>query len=306
MQWFFIALVAPFLWALVNIADNYLVANYSNKEKERSSGGLVLFSSLIGIFIAFFIWLFVSGIFEIPFFEIALLVLTGVLTIVWIILYLFALEIEDTSVIVPWFLTVPVFGYILGYFFLGETFNAQQLIGSGIIFLGVVLISFDWSGEKRKIKKKIVFYMLAVCLIVAVSGVIFKYVTIGNNFWVSSFWEYFGLGVAGLFIFLISPKHRNEFRYMNKTGGRKIFIVNTLSELMTILGNLLTNFALLLAPVAMVYLVGSFQPAIVLLLIILGTKFFPHIIKEDISKKVLFPKIIAIILMIIGSVFLFL
>jgi len=29
MQWFFIALVAPFLWALVNIADNYLVKKLS-------------------------------------------------------------------------------------------------------------------------------------------------------------------------------------------------------------------------------------------------------------------------------------
>ena len=52
MNWFFIALGAPFLWAIVNIADQFLVAKYSVREKERSSGGLVLFSSLIGIFIA--------------------------------------------------------------------------------------------------------------------------------------------------------------------------------------------------------------------------------------------------------------
>ena len=29
MNWFFIALVAPFLWAFVNIADSYIVAKYS-------------------------------------------------------------------------------------------------------------------------------------------------------------------------------------------------------------------------------------------------------------------------------------
>ena len=74
---------------------------------------------------------------------------------------------------------------------------------------------------------------------------------------------------------------------------------------MTVSGNLLTNFALLLAPVTMVYLVGAFQPAIVLFLTIIGTKFLPHIIKENISKDVLIPKIFAIIIMIIGSVFLF-
>jgi hypothetical protein len=101
------------------------------------------------------------------------------------------------------------------------------------------------------------------------------------------------------------PKYRNEFMHMNRTGGKKIFIINIISELMTIFGNLLTNFALLLAPVAMVYLVGSFQPAIVLILTIIGTKFLPHIIKENLSRRVFIPKIIAIIITIAGSVLLF-
>ena len=84
-----------------------------------------------------------------------------------------------------------------------------------------------------------------------------------------------------------------------------IFIVNILSELASVAGNLLTNFALLLAPVAAVFLVGSFQPAIVLFLTIFGTIFFPHIIKENLSWERLMPKFIAIILIIIGSTFFF-
>lgn len=306
MTWFLIALVAPFLWGLVNLADNYLVANFSQKEKERSSGGLVLFSSLIGIFIALLISIFTPNIFSVSVFDISLLLLTGVFTIVWIVLYLFTLEIEEISNIVPWFLAVPVFGYILGYLFLGENLSTNQFIGSGIILLGVFLTSIDWKGEKRKVKKKLILYMLVATFIIALSGIIFKYVTIENNFWVSSFWEYIGLGLSGLLIYLISPKYRNEFHFMNRSGGKKIFLLNIASELLTISGNLLTNFALLLAPVAMVYLVGSFQPAIVLFLTIIGTKFLPHIIKEDISRKILIPKIIAIILITIGSAILFL
>jgi drug/metabolite transporter (DMT)-like permease len=306
MKWFFIALAAPFLWAIVNIADNYLVSNFSVKEKERSSGGLVLFSSLIGIFIAFIIKFFVPNVFDISNLDKILLMFSGTLTILWVVFYLFALEIEDTSAVVPWFLAVPVFGYILGYLFLGETLTVNQYIGSAIIFIGFFFISFDFSGEKRRLKKKLLFYMLSASLIIAIAGIIFKYVTVENNFWVSSFWEYFGLGTTGFLIYLFIPKYRNEFKYMNKTGGWKIFIVNIGSELMTISGNLLTNFALLLAPVAMVYIVQSFQPALVLLVTILGTKFLPHIIKEDMSKKVLIPKIVAISLMILGSIVLFL
>jgi len=219
---------------------------------------------------------------------------------------LFALEIENVSSVVPWFLAVPVFGYILGDIFLGETLTFNQIVGSIIIFLGLILISINFSGEKKNLNVKLMFYMLFACLIIAISGIIFKYVTVENNFWISSFWEYLGLGITGLFIYLFIPKHRAEFIEMNRTGGRKIFLVNVVSELMSISGNLLTNFALLLAPVTMVFLVSSFQPAIVLILTILGTKFFPNIAKENLTKHILLPKIIAIVIMVFGSVILFL
>ena len=147
--------------------------------------------------------------------------------------------------------------------------------------------------------------MIISCLLVSIAGIIFKYVTIGNNFWVSSFWEYVGLGIFGILIYLFIPKYRNEFNLMNKQGGKKIFTLNTTSETLTIIGNLLTNYAILLAPVTMVYLVGSFQPAIVLFMTLFATKFFPNIVKEDTRGKILLPKIVAIIIMIVGSVVLF-
>jgi len=304
MQWFFIALSAPFLWALVNIFDQYLVERYSTGT--RGSGGLVLFSSLIGVFVSIAIGLFVDGVFNIPLLDKALLILTGGLTIAWVILYLFSLEIEDVSAVVPWFLTIPIFGYVFGYFLLGETLTTQQIIGSLIVLLGVLLISIDFSGEKRQFKWIPALYMIVACVLVAISGLIFKYVTIGEDFWVSSFWEYVGLGFFGILLYLFVPKYREEFMLMNHEGGKNIFILNAFSEIITIVGNLLTNYAILLAPITMVYLVGSFQPAILLFMTLFATKFFPQIVKEDMSKRVLLPKIVAVGIMIIGSIVLFL
>ena len=298
--WFFVALAAPFLWSLSNISDQYLVTRYVRGR--HSSGGLVLFSSLIGILVAIFILIFNDGVFDIPTLDKFLLLITGGITIAWVILYLFTLEIEDISAVVPWFLTIPIFGYVLGYVFLNETLTAQQLVGSVIVLFGILIISIDFSGQKRKFKWQSALYMLTACFLVTVAGIIFKYVTVENNFWVSSFWEYVGLGAFGVLIFVFVPKYRGEFMMMNKQGGKKIFTLNTFSEILNILGNLLTNYALLLAPVAMVFLVGSFQPAIVLFLTIFTTKFFPNIAKEDLTKSILLPKIIAIIIMIIGSV----
>lgn len=304
MSWFIIAIGAPFLWAMVNIFDQYLVKKYSIGEK--GSGGLVLFSSLIGVLASIIIWIFAKNVFQIPLQDKLLLILTGGLTIFWVIIYLYTIEIEDVSFVSPWFSMVPVFGYILGYIFLGETLTSKQLLGSLIVIIGVVLISIDFSiKEKHKFKWKPALYMSIACLVIAIAGIIFKYVTVEENFWVASFWEYFGLGIFGILIYILVPKYRKEFNFMNKMGGVKIFTLNILGEFMTIAGNLMTNFAILLAPVALVYLVGSFQPVVVLILVIIGTKFFPHIVTEKIHKQVLVPKIIAIVIIVVGSVFLF-
>lgn len=304
LNWFFIALAAPFLWALVNLADKYLVANYSGKEK--SSGSLVLFSSLIGIIASLIIGIFTRGVFAIPVLDKALLIFIGAFGICWIILYLFTLEIEDVSATIPWMLTIPVFGYILSYFFLGETLTPKQFIGAGVIFFGAIILSVDFSKINILFKKRIALYMLLSCLIYAINGVIFKFVAEADSFWIASFWEYLGLGLGGIFIFLFFGRYRRDFISNIRTGGKFIFSVNFISEFTTIIGNLLTNYALLIAPVALVYMVGSFQPAVVLLLTFVSTKFWPKIVSENFSLKILVPKIMAIVFMLFGSAILFL
>lgn len=304
MQWFFMALGATFLWSLVNLADKYLVTNYSGKE--TSSGSLVLFSSLVGLVTSFLIGIFTHGIFAISLSDKFLLIFIGAFSICWIIFYLLTLEIEDVSATIPWMLTIPIFGYILSYFFLHETLTQKQLIGTIIIFLGAIVLSVDFSKIKIILKKKIALYMLLSCLIYAINGVIFKLVASANSFWVASFWEYLGLGLGGIFIFLFFGSYRRDFIYNISNSGFFIFSVNVISESTTIIGNLLTHYALLLVPVTMVFLVGSFQPAIVLFLTLFSTKFFPKIVKENLTKRILLPKIIAIMIMIIGSAILFL
>lgn len=300
MTWLFLAIGAPFLWSIVNIADQYLVEKYSNGR--LTSGALTLFSSLIGLFVAILIWIFVDNVFAIGLLDKTLLIITGVFTIGWIILYLIALQKEKISAIVPWFMTVPIFGYILGYIFLGETITQTQFMGSLIILCGVAILSFDFSVGKKHFKWGIAFYMMLACLMISLIGIIFKYVAIADSFWVSSFWVYIGLGLTGILIYLFVPTYRRGFLNMIQKGGIKIFSINFISEILSIIGNFLSSYAVLLAPIFLVYLFESLQPGILLILTLICTKFFPKIIKEDLNIRVLLPKIIAIIIVIIGSI----
>ena len=224
MNWFFIALIATFLWGISNIADEFIVKKYSIGK--RGSGGLVLFTSFMGILMAILVGLFTKGLFDISLTDKLLLISTGGMTIGWIILYLYTLETEDVSSVVPWFLTIPIFGYILGFIFLGENLTLNQQAGSIVIVIGISLILIDFTEEKKKFKWRPAIYMMIACFIVAMSGVIFKYVTIEGNFWISSFWEYVGLGFLGIVMYFIVPKYRHEFHLMNKSGGSKIFFFN--------------------------------------------------------------------------------
>lgn len=295
---------ASLLWALVNISDQYLVSKYSTGK--HTSGALVLFSSLIGLLVAIPIFVFAPHVWNISILDKLLLIITGATSAIWIIFYLYSMEVEDVSSVVPWFLTVPIFGYVLGFFFLGERLDPAQQFGSIVVLFGLVLLSIDFSKSiKFKIKKEVILYMFLACLLIAAQGIVFKYITVVENFWVSSFWEYIGLGIAGVLFFVFVPSYRVDFFSMLKRGGGKITLLNLSSEVVGVAGNLLARFALLISPVTIVYLLTSFQPAFVLLFTVIGTYLFPNIVKEDTSAKVLVPKIIAILIMIGGSAFLF-
>ena len=92
---------------------------------------------------------------------------------------------------------------------------------------------------------------------------------------------------------------------MFSNSGLKIFSLNVVGEILYIIGNLANNFATLLAPVAVVLVVSSYQPLFVFIIGIVLTIFLPHISMEKISTKHLLHKIISILIIVIGSYFLY-
>ena len=67
------------------------------------------------------------------------------------------------------------------------------------------------------------------------------------------------------------------------------------------LGNLVTSYAYLLAPVALILLSQSFQPIFVFVIGIFLTIFFPKISVENIHTKNLWQKFFAIVITGIGT-----
>jgi len=303
MNWFLIALIGPLLYAVTNHIDKILLEKYF---KKGGVSTIILISSLVSIFaLPFFYWadptvLTVSSI------HILILSIVGALNILVLWFFLLALEHEEASVAVVFYQLVPVFGYILGYFVLGEVLTKMQLIAMSIIILGTTIISFEIDTDNNfRLRRKTIPLMLSASFFWALGSVTFKAVALEENVWRSLFWEHVVLVIIGVGIFIFSNSSRKNFLLAIKNNSGGVIVLNIFNEFLFIMGNLTFSFAYLLAPIALVLLTESFQPIFVLIIGIFLTVFFPRISVEKIQAKHLWQKIIAIFLTGIGTYLLF-
>jgi len=300
MHWFFIALVGPILYAAANHTDKYLISKYL---KNGEVGSLIIFSSIFAIF-ALPIILFISpDIFKINLYEGIILAITGALVVVGILCYFYALRKEETSVVVPLYQTIPIFGFILGYFILGETISTRQIVASLIIVVGGLILAFEISVGGLKFKKEIVFLMLIASFFYALEGVIFKLIAINNGFWVSTFWGLVGKVILGFGFLFFVPAYRRQFFSVIKENKAGVIALNSINEVLVIVADAVTLYATLLAPVVLVLLVNSFQPLFIIIFGVLLTLFWPKIAQESLLKKHIIQKILGIGLITVGAYF---
>lgn len=81
---------------------------------------LLVFTALMGLLTLPFIAYYGRTVFEPSAASLALIVLSGILYMGATLFYLHALQSDEASVVAPFFQTVPLFGYVLAYFVLGE------------------------------------------------------------------------------------------------------------------------------------------------------------------------------------------
>lgn len=292
------SLIAPFLWSLLNHADKYLISKYS---KEVGIGGLVVYSSLFAIFIApIAFFLSDTSVFDLFGSEKFFLAIAGAMYSIAILFYLYALEKEDASYVVPFWLLAPVFGFLLGIIFLGETIEPIKVLGAIVVLLGAVILSIEFE-QKKKIKSIAVVLMLASALTIALSDIIYKKFAEHVDFWPSVFWNQIGMVTFGIICLIFVANYRRSFISSVKEGGKEIATLNIAGETIQSIAIIANNYALILAPVALVLLATyTFQPLFVFIEGILLTLFFPKISSENISKKHLIQKGVSILIMAIG------
>lgn len=299
MNWFLIALIGPILYAVANHTDKYLISKYV---RGGAVGSLIIFSALFAIVAMPVVLLIHPDVVEISFFRGGALALNGMLAVTAILCYFYALHKDEVSNVVPFYQTIPVFGFILGYVILGETISVSQGIASLLIIAGALVLSLELQ-EKIGFKKEVAVLMLTASVLYAVNSVVFKVIALDDGYWTSLFWSMAGQVSLGVIFLLFVKKYRHQFVAMLRENRLAALGLNSLSEVLFTIAEAATAFATLLAPVALVLLVNSFQPFFVFAIGILLTVFIPHIGRESLLTKHLAQKIIGIGLMIVGTYF---
>ena len=298
MSWFFIALWAPFLLACANHNDKLLLSRYL---KEKSIGSIVILSSLFSG-VAVPILLFIQrDAYDVDLVRGSALVATGMLSVFAAVCYLHALDLDEASFVTPFYQTVPIFAYVLGYLILGETITLAQGSGSLVIIVGALALSFKFGRQGMRFKRTVVALMLAACLLSAMNGVIFKLIALDKGFWVSLFWGFVGQVMAGLLFLVCIPSYRRDFLSLFKQQKVAAVGLIALSRTLFSVSEAVTLYATLLAPVALVFLVNSFQPGFVFALGIVLTLFFPRVAKESLGRMKILQKAAGIGLMLVGG-----
>lgn len=298
MTWLLFAFSGPILWAISTHIDKYLVERFF---KHSSVAVLLVFTSLIGLLLLPFIWVYQPGVAALSLQSILVIAFSGILYMGAMYFYLRALQSEEASVVAPFFQAAPLFGYALGYLLLGETLSPIQIGGGALIIVGTTLLSVRVDSRKTRYKASLVVLMLACAFSLALSSVIFKLFAIHDEYWTTTFWTFVGEAIFGFGLLTITA-YRNQFFLLLRTNTAAVLTINGVNELINLGGGLGMRYALLLAPLSLVQAIGSTSTLFVFIFGIALSLFFPAFGRENLSTGNLMQKGFSAALIVFGVI----
>ncbi len=295
MSWIVFAIVTQVLFAVSNFIDKFLI-----DKKIRDPLLVTVLAGLVSFLLGLLIFLF-RGFSIIETKQLVLILISGILLELYLIPYFQALTMDDASRIVPLFQFMPVFVLILSYIILGEALTGKQFLGSVFIIVGgFVLAAKKIEGGSIFKLRKSLWLMVIASLLYAVTGVLFKWVVVAQDFWLTLAYENIGMGI-GAIILLLWPSYRSGFRRETKKLKLSTWGLLFVNETVYVLALLSMFYAILLGSVALVSVIAGVQPFFVLLFGLILSTWFPSIIQEDIQKNTVLLKVLAILLIFIGG-----
>lgn len=298
MNWVLIAISGYFFSAIAALFDKYLlVGPIPNPKVYSFYVGALGILALILVPLGFTVpdpWLIILSL------------LSGALFVFSLFWYCQGLRFFEASRIVPVIGGLnPIFVFVLTFFIGEKIFGPREGIAFFLLIAGTIFITVQnvlFLGKRNFREKLITFKSFQISAMAAflfsISFFLAKIVYSEMPFWSGFIWMRLGGFLAALFFLFYKEVREELFRrktsFKPKTTGI-FFLAQTLGASSAIL----QNFAIALVPFGFLPFVSALEGIkylFVLILAILLSLKFPQLLKEEISKKVVFQKIFAVLL----------
>lgn len=298
MSWVFFALIARFLWSWGNVADKFLL---SNKVKDPL---VYLVMAFLSDIVVIPLWVF-FGFHWYGWNVFGFIILNSIFFFTGTFFYILSVQREEISrVNILWNLS-PLHGLWLSWLILGEFLSSTQFLGLVILLIGSVLASLHLSGKKEKFKFSIGFWLMLLSTLLYAGGDIITHYLVGEGvpaLQIAGYQLCF-LPCLALLMYL-SKNFRQRFVLEKKNYNIKIIFILIGFAFLSRIGVLFNMKALGMGHISLINVLEGTQSIMVFIIVVILSYFAPKIIKEELDKKNLFLKLIALIIMVVGIVIL--
>ena len=295
-NWIYFVLISQGIWSITSLIDKIVISKgyIKNPLVYIVLNGL---TSVLLIFLLPFV-----GFEPLSIIDFFIVLLSGALFSTSIILYYKAVQYEEISRIAMLFQLAPVFVLAMSFLFLNEVLAKNHFIGFSFLLSAGVIVSYKKVEKSFKLSKAF-YYMLISAFMGALSFVAAKHIFNVTSFWSAFLWLRVS-GFTALLVLLFPSVRRNSvetFKFMNP----KIKLLMIFKMLIDFSSFVFAGYAIINAPaIALISaLASSIQPVLVFVFTLFTSTYLPNLIKEEIDKKTILIKILAILLIIIGIVF---
>ena len=292
MDWLFLSLAGAAALAVTGVIDKFILGRYVRDPLAYLAALVVMQQILIVAIPAYLGW---GCVYPQTLYALAA---GGCQVVLWAA-YLLALQVEETSRVAALVYVFPVFVFLGAYLFLGETLAANDYAGGALLVCSALLISYrPTQGGRPAIVSPALKYMAVFWVFTAAYALAAKYLLGFMNEWHLILWSSLGSLLAVLPL-LGRESVRNEFATYFRSGP---FLLSALlaDEVFDFLGRGAFIFAYAVGSVALVSSVAALQPFITLVYVILLGLFIPGILQEELDRKTMALKTVAILLIVVG------
>jgi drug/metabolite transporter (DMT)-like permease len=299
MNWFIIALMPGFFWAMSNIVDQFMARSYFD---QKIAPFLVL-SGFCTLPVALALLIWHPDVLQLPLSTAFILFGIGGVQVLAVVPYLKALQAEDSSVAIPFFQAIPFLVFLLGWLFLGEKMPGSALLGGMIIMLGAIAISWKprTSSSKGGLNMRVVAMMLIASFLYAVSVVVTREMVQQVPWYACTFWVFVFWLVASIIASVYMPGVLSTIRAETKSSKGRVIFFCMMQEWLDCAAQLMLALALSLAPTAAhVSFMGGIGPLYVIVMAGTAGLFLPKIYTPLKADKSLVFKIVCCLVTLAG------